>query len=332
MTTPKHTHVWLFSLLGGLLLTIMPLTVTLDHWDAPQLSERLLSLVILLALVVVIFYVSIMVNLRYYASSPSRRVAVNAIAFTICTTVSILVHYPLWEHTMPSLLGYYIRDELVRNITIFVVSYMAAHMVKKQQAEQKAKMRVAQLERENLAGQVQGLMQQLNPHFLFNSLNTLSGIVRESPEKSELFIDKLSQVYRYVLSLEGQTLMPLDEELRFMNDYVLLLHIRFEDRLFINVDNQSEGNLQVVPLSTQLLIENVIKHNIISSYAPMHIVVHIDNEWLTITNDYQPKKTIVGKHHVGLKNLDARCRLITGNSIRIAQNEKTFSVSVPLLR
>lgn len=328
----KKSQAWVYSLLGGLLLTIMPLTVTLDTWAAPHLAERIASLLVLLVLIVLILYVSIRLNTHFYRLSPWRLLLLNLVAFAVATCASILIHYPLWMHTMPSLIHYYMRDELVRNIIIFLVSYMTARAVMTEVDKQNAQMKIAELERENLTGQVQGLMQQLNPHFLFNSLNTLSGIVRENPEKSELFIDKLSQVYRYVLSLEGKPLMPLKDELEFMNDYVLLLRIRFEDKLFIDTDNRSEGNLQVVPLSTQLLIENVIKHNVISSYAPMHIRVDIDNDWLTVTNDYQPKKTLGGEHHVGLKNLDARCRLVTGQSIRIAHNAKTFSVSVPLLR
>ena len=181
----KKSQAWVYSLLGGLLLTIMPLTVTLDNWAAPHLAERIASLLVLLVLVVLILYVSIRLNTHFYRLPPWRLLLLNLVTFAVATCASILIHYPLWMHTMPSLFHYYMRDELVRNIIIFLVSYMTARAVMTEVDKQNAQMKIAELERENLTGQVQGLMQQLNPHFLFNSLNTLSGIVRENPEKSE---------------------------------------------------------------------------------------------------------------------------------------------------
>lgn len=158
----------------------------------------------------------------------------------------------------------------------------------------------------------------------------MSGIVRENPEKSELFIEKLSQVYRYVLSAQDHSLVTIEEELRFMQDYILLLQIRFEDKLSVEVENRAAGDELVVPLCTQLLIENVIKHNAISRLANMLIHIDVTSDSLTVTNSYHPKKILPQQKHLGLKNLDARCRLLTHRPIDVIHNDKIFSVRVPL--
>jgi LytS/YehU family sensor histidine kinase len=201
----------------------------------------------------------------------------------------------------------------------------------KEQENKQIQINMAILERENLSNQVRGLIQQLNPHFFFNALNTLSGIVRENPEKSEVFIDKLSQVFRYVLKLEDYTIVDISEELKFMDDYIFLLKIRFEDMLNIRMNDTTDGKYKVVPLCTQLLLENVIKHNRINRQIPMNIDITIDDEYLTVSNTYLPKNNL-NSSKLGLKNLNKRCELHLGKSIIVEQNNSLFTVKVPLIR
>jgi two-component system, LytTR family, sensor kinase len=329
---PKKTQMLCYSLIGTVLLTLIPFTITMDHREDSFFFLSMISLGVLFVLVVLIFYFSLYLNLCVFKSSKKKILLVNIVAFLVVTTVSICIHYPLWERTPQEAVSYYVRDDVVRNIIIFIASFLAAKYYMNLMESQRIQMSLAELEKENLSNQVRGLMQQINPHFFFNALNTLSGIVRESPDKSEKFIDKLSQVFRYVLRLQDYEIMSLDEELKFMNDYIYLLKIRFEDMLQINIDNHADAHgLQIVPLCTQLLLENVIKHNRINRQMPMVINVTIDNDYLTICNSYLPK-IVLNSNKLGLKNLDKRCEMLAGRNIVVEQSERKFCVRVPLIK
>jgi two-component system LytT family sensor kinase len=328
---PKKLYILGYSVLGGMLFSIIPLTVTMDHWNDPFFLPRFMSLVVLLVLVILIFFGSIYINMLLYKESKKKILLLNVVSFVALTIVSIGIHYPFWISSPQSDVSYYIRDEVVRNVIIFVVSYLATKYYMKNKENQQIQMTLAQLEKEKLENQVRGLTQQLNPHFFFNALNTLSGIVQENPEKSELFIDKLSQVFRYVLKLQDYDTMELDEELKFMDDYVYLLKIRFEEMLQLKVENRNTGGYKVVPLCTQLLLENVIKHNKISRQSPMSISIIIDDEYLTETNDYCPKVSMGGSQ-MGLRNLSKRCELYAGKPIVIQKTDEQFTVKVPLIK
>lgn len=328
---PKKSQILVFSILGGLLFSIIPITITLDNWNSPHLGARIISVVVLVMLVVAIFYCSQYLNMRIYKTNKKRKLLINIVAFVVLTLMSICIHYPFWVSSTFSDVSFYLRDEVVRNITIFLVSFMIARYYMKEEENRQIQIDMAILERENLSNQVRGLIQQLNPHFFFNALNTLSGIVRESPEKSELFIDKLSQVFRYVLKLEDYSIVDVAEELRFMHDYVYLLKIRFEDMLEINIKDSTNEEYKIVPLCTQLLLENVIKHNKINRQTPMNINIVIDHEYLSVSNTYLPKNNL-NSSKLGLKNLNTRCELHIGKSIVVEKNNSIFTVKVPLIK
>ncbi len=174
-------------------------------------------------------------------------------------------------------------------------------------------------------------MQQINPHFFFNTLNTLSGLVQENPEKSEEFIDKLSQVFRYVLKMQENSKVLLTEELKFADDYFYLLKMRFEDKIFLESNIEQLGNKLIAPLSTQLLIENVIKHNRMNRQLPLKIEFTLENDYLKVCNSYYPQKSD-NSNGMGLKNLNKRCEILSGKSIIIEQTEEYFCVKVPLIK
>ena len=328
---PKKSHILGYSCLVGVLFSVMPFTVTMDHIDDHIFWPMMQSFVILLMLVISIFYCSFYINMRIYKEKLIRIFWMNILAFLVLNAMSICIHYPFWISSQSDAIPYFVRDEVVRNIILFATSYLAAKYYMKNKENQQIQIALANLEKENLANQVRGLTQQLNPHFFFNALNTLSGIVHESPEKSELFIDKLSQVFRYVLKLQDYETMNLEDELRFMDDYLYLLKIRFEDMMQIHIENHAEGVCKVVPLCTQLLLENVIKHNKISRQAPMKIDIVIDGEYLMVCNTYLPKVTL-NSNKMGLQNLNKRCQLYAGKPIVVEQTDETFCVKVPLIR
>ncbi|EAZ81946.1 sensor histidine kinase [Algoriphagus machipongonensis] len=195
----------------------------------------------------------------------------------------------------------------------------------------KSAIETEQLKSEKLASQYQGLKDQLNPHFLFNSLNTLSGLVYEDADRSAAFIQKLSRIYRYVLEVQKEELVTLEQEISFAKNYLELQKIRFEESLQFKIDLSSQTGF-LPPLSLQLLLENAIKHNIVSQEFPLFIHIYEKENILWVSNSFQPKsgqsETSSG---VGLKNIELRYQLISDKSPEIIQTKNEFLVSLPIL-
>ena len=178
----------------------------------------------------------------------------------------------------------------------------------------------------------ESLKNQLDPHFLFNSLNVLTSLIGENPQQAERFTTKLSKVYRYVLEQRNKDLVPIEEELKFAKTYMELLGMRFEEAVQFNIpDNISNNELKIVPLSLQLLLENAVKHNVVSTSKPLTINIYEEGSYLMITNNVNPKEAIGKSTKIGLQNIADRYGLITDKGVKIENNNKTFKVSLPLL-
>ena len=176
------------------------------------------------------------------------------------------------------------------------------------------------------------LKNQIDPHFLFNSLNVLSSLIEENPENAQRFTTSLSKIYRYVLEQKDKELVSVAEELSFAKTYMNLLKMRFENSLFYELpETVVNPDAKVVPLSLQLLLENTVKHNVVSEQRPLHIRIFIEGDYLAIQNDLQKKEVIQSRQGVGLQNIVDRYGIITNRKVLIEQNEKTFTVKIPIL-
>ena len=176
------------------------------------------------------------------------------------------------------------------------------------------------------------LKNQLDPHFLFNSLNVLSSLIEENPKKAQEFTVALSKIYRYVLDQKDKNLISVEEELNFAKLYVSLLKMRFEDALIVNFESSNIINeYKIVPLSLQLLLENAIKHNIISDQKPLNIDIFPKGNYLIIQNSYLKKATFEKSTGIGLKNIIQRYSLVSTLSIDIQQTENYYIVKIPLI-
>lgn len=189
------------------------------------------------------------------------------------------------------------------------------------------------LQEENNIARYTALQNQLNPHFLFNSLNTLISEIRYNPQNAELFTQHLSDVYRYTLQCQQQRLASLRDELDFLDSYIFLHQVRLGD--CIHIDNRIPASLnerKIPPLTLQLLAENVIKHNTIHANKPMTIELSYSEEdnRLIMRNPVRPKKCVVPSGH-GLKNLSARYRLLCHRDISITCTPEYFTIQIPLL-
>ncbi len=181
------------------------------------------------------------------------------------------------------------------------------------------------------SAQFESLKNQIDPHFLFNSLNVLSSLIEENPEAAQKFTTSLSKVYRYVLEQKDKELVSVEEELKFAKTYMNLLKMRFENSITFEVPEFENEDAKVVPLSLQLLLENCIKHNIVSEKKPLHIKIYIEENELIIENNKQIKEVLQDRKGVGLQNIVSRYAILTKRNVIIQESETIFKVKLPIL-
>ncbi len=215
-------------------------------------------------------------------------------------------------------------------VTFFVTLGIHAFYFYKAYQENKVK------EQKVIAGtasaQFESLKNQIDPHFLFNSLNVLSSLIEENPENAQKFTTSLSKIYRYVLEQKDKELVPVAEELAFAKTYMNLLKMRFENSITFELpDGFNNEEAKVVPLSLQLLLENCIKHNVVSESKPLHIKIYIENNQLVVENNLQKKEVLSDRKGVGLQNIVNRYAILTQRKVLVEETEKSFKILVPIL-
>ena len=211
-------------------------------------------------------------------------------------------------------------------MAIYEAIYYSVLLQRSIRDEEQAKQAIIQ-------AQLDTLRNQAKPHFLFNSFNTLRDIIDvESKENAKEFVDKLSDVYRFILESGNENLTSLQKELKFVKAYVHIQKERFGDNLQVNWKIPEDRLLwHIVPMSLQLLIENAIKHNVASKAKPLVIDVKVENDQLVVSNKIQAKSTLISSTKIGLKNIEKRYALISNDSVDITNDGVYFRVSLPLL-
>jgi len=185
---------------------------------------------------------------------------------------------------------------------------------------------------EMLMYKYESLQNQINPHFLFNSFNVLSDLVYEDQDKAVGFITQLSQLFRYVLDSRDKELVPLGEELEFIEAYSYLLRTRFEEKLTIQQTIEAQEDELIVPMTLQLLIENCVKHNEISKSHVLNIQILRDGEYIKVENKLQLKPSGADSNKMGLSNISQQYRYFTDRQIIITETDRSYSVKVPLIK
>lgn len=220
---------------------------------------------------------------------------------------------------------------IVSSIFTFIV-LLIVHFVYLYKWYQENKLKEQKIIAGSASAQFESLKNQIDPHFLFNSLNVLSSLIEENPDAAQKFTTSLSKVYRYVLEQKDKDLISVSEELQFAKTYMNLLKMRFENSITFELpENFENDEAKVVPLSLQLLLENCIKHNIVSEKKPLHIKITIENGQLTIENNFQKKEVLQDRKGVGLQNIVNRYAILSKRKVVIEQNEKKFKVFLPIL-
>lgn len=187
-------------------------------------------------------------------------------------------------------------------------------------------------ERKQIDLQLKALKSQLSPHFLFNSLNTISSLVHTNTKKSELFVRKLASMYQFMLNSYHSMLISLEEELQFVASYQYLLETRFENKLKIEIEIPKDlHQTKIPPLTIQMLIENAVKHNTMDLHNPLHVSVYVEGNNVCIKNNITEEPINRTSFHIGLKNINTRYLLLAKKGILIS-NGNIFLVKIPIIR
>jgi sensor histidine kinase YesM len=222
---------------------------------------------------------------------------------------------------------------LINIICVLFVThvYETVFMLKEQQNEQ---VKNAELQRAKAEAELIALKNQVDPHFMFNSLNTLTYLIRNDSSRALLFTENLAEVYRYILAQKDSSLVLLDDELDFTNKYTDLLRLRFGQSLVIHKSfNGTTGkNFLIPPTSVFMAFENAVKHNEISEQHPLRVTLDVKGSCLSIENSIRQKNNVPRSSGIGLQNLDDRFRMLTGKGIETEKNEKSFLIRMPLIQ
>lgn len=234
-----------------------------------------------------------------------------------------------------SLAIFFIEEKLSNYIGTFIITIiviLAIHAFYFYKALQDSRIKEQKIIAGTASAKFETLKNQLDPHFLFNSLNVLTSLIEENPEMAQKFTTSLSKIYRYVLEQKDKELVNVVEELDFAKIYIDLLKMRFEESVFYELsDRISNPEAKMVPLSLQLLLENTVKHNIASEIKPLYIKIYEKGDSLFVENNYQKKEVLQDRKGVGLQNIIDRYAIITNRKVKIAQTKDFFTVELPLL-
>jgi sensor histidine kinase YesM len=329
---------YLILILVGSLSLCALLIILLDFAD----SQRKFSLAIFLGnmlvsipytmLITIIDYKLVMYinNSKWFSSRLVTRIIFEAFILVVLAILFVIVGnipfrlYDLGDiHRFINSIDFYISALLATLLNVFIVTILEYLVqIKKNDS----------LKNENLHMQYLQLKSQINPHFLFNSLNVLTSLINKDSQKAVNYIQKFSKVYRYVLSQDTKDLVYVNDEVEFINIYIEILRIRYGEALRCEIDiDECDLDLQIPPMSLQLLIENAVKHNAITSDNPLTITIRSSGDYLLIYNNIVARTRVEESTGIGLKNLQQKYNIISQQSIEIENKNLQFTVKLPLL-
>jgi two-component system, LytTR family, sensor kinase len=218
----------------------------------------------------------------------------------------------------------------VAAVLVFTLVYEILFLTKERELDSQL---VDEMDKELTQAEMLALTNEMDPHFIFNSLNAMSHLILSNPMQAHLFNNNLAQVFKYFLKNKNQDLIPLKDELAFIDNYFFLLQIRYENKLQLQTDlNSDTDTVFIPPCAIQVLIENAIKHNEFSSENPLHIKIHMNRQYLVVANNVRPKPHSVNSTNIGLKNLSSRFKITCRKDISIQKNHSYFSVTLPVIK
>ncbi|TPN85163.1 2TM domain-containing protein [Aquimarina algicola] len=303
-----------------------------------EIENTVIHFLFAFSLTVVNGYFFEFLNNRYtWEKQPKKRLWLGAIGSMVITMFTIvIIRFILSVVVYNQSIEKYIQNEKLSYyyagfvITLIVSLFLHAFYFYKEL--QNRQIKEQKIIADTASAKFAALKNQLDPHFLFNSLNVLTSLIEENPRMAQKFTTSLSKVYRYVLEQKNKELVTVDEELKFARTYMTLVKLRFEDSIKFDIpDSATNPEAKVVPLSLQLLLENTVKHNVVMPERPLHIKIYEDDGFLIVENNLQPKKVIKQSSGVGLGNVQQRYALLTKRKFSVYKTEKAFIAKLPIL-
>lgn len=265
-----------------------------------------------------------------WVKMPLTRLWTGLVSTVIFTTLAAIGLLKLWEYSRNIRFNDY-TDFIVISLLITFFISLIMHGREFLLQWRKSAVDAERYQKESMTATYESLKSQVNPHFLFNSLNALTNLVYEDQDKAAKFIKQLSEVYRYVLDTRDKELVPIGEELRFLESYTYLQHIRFGDKL--RIDNTlTTAQSMVAPLALQMLVENAVKHNEISQDKPLTIRLYSDANFLIVENTLQRKlNSGEASSGMGLDNIVKRYQFLSNQNVLISEDADNFTVKIPII-
>lgn len=270
-------------------------------------------------------------------TQPRKRAIAGIFGSIIITMIALVIlNFILWSLIMGNDVSVLWirgnRDFYVIGLLITILVSLAMHAIGFFYEIQREKVVTTKLREEKLASELNALRAHIDPHFLFNSFNVLSGLIDEDKDKAQDFLAGLSKIYRYILEQRNEDTSTVKDELSFANRYLELQRTRFEDSIELYTDIDSELMHKRIPsLSLQLLLENAIKHNGFDAEHTLSIEIKADQDYLTVSNNRKHRSDSNGSNKMGLQNIKDRYKLMSDKEIEVHSQEDTFTVQLPLI-
>lgn len=318
------------SLIVAILLSLSPILFLAEQHSWLDVADK----IVLVFTAFLITFLNLVFQKRIQSSALSLlHLMVYTLFFNLLLWgINVLSRTPVWQ-AMPfpkPPLFIFMAIDLIRQFIIAMVAYWITSFLNKNAIEAAYKLRLTVLENQTLQLQLKNLTAQLQPHFFFNSLNVLAELIHIDVRKSDQYIQHLSNVFRYILTNQDSSFIPLQEELNFVKSYLFLLKIRFEDLVSIEYKVDKNESFDIPALCTLVVLENIVKHNYLTNIN-IQIAVSVHSRELSISNTINLKnKKDVQSLGLGLANINEKCTLLLQKAITINQGDNCFKVTIPL--
>jgi hypothetical protein len=274
-----------------------------------------------------------------WTDNPQKTVVIALLGTLIGTTTVWLLIVYLWiaflSNEIPTFADWWDSLRWASWIFSLIITIMVSAIVHSKNfltGWKQTLVEAEKLKKEQAIAQYETLKTQVNPHFLFNSLNVLTTLVHKDADIAEQFIIQLSKVYRYILESRAQEIISLEEEMRNLEAYVFLMQIRFGSNfIFDNQLTAKTNGFKVAPLTLQMLVENALKHNEISKMYPLSISVFLEDNFIVVRNNLQLKTNQNDSTGIGLSNIKSRYQFLSSVPVSVSKNDGFFTVKIPVI-
>ena len=297
--------------------------------------ERIMDFVVRLLFFFLFSWLILQLNANWAYIASKFTFSPRIIMLLLANIVVLMSGLGLMEYLHPVLVGAPISKQekgflFFICVIVLIVLFFIARILRLQIIQHENMIENERLKQQNLQNELTALKNQIDPHFLFNSLNTLTSLVRDN-EKACQFVKKLSFMYRYILQSSDKDLVTVKDELKFLESYTHLISTRYRDRFKIAIDIDTKYLAdEIPPLALQLLVENAVKHNEISETNPLKVIIYVKENSIFVENQIRPRTTLAEGTKNGLLNLKKRYFLVSKKEIIVRRENNTFSVQLPL--